>query len=398
MYASRRTLLPVVLLLLAGWAPACGPSTTPALAPTAAGPIQTPPATSSPPPSPTRTVVPPSRWTTYTTADGLAYNGVSAIAAAPDGALWFGTAGLEPSSWGPLVSTEGAGVSRFEVDPGPAGGRWTHYGAADGLAGNTVRSIAVAADGTLWFGCEYGGISQLDGETWTTYTMTAGPTGQIWFLQNSVTSIVEDRDGALWFATQQGVYRFEASGEAGGGAFDERWTICDLDDTLDVNVRVIAVAPDGALWFGTAGHGVFHPDPASPDPCTPETWTHYTRGTTAEELVDNQIYAIAVAPDGALWFGTGAGVSRFDGRTWTPYTTADGLAGSSVWAIAVAPNGALWFGTDGGVSRFDGRTWTSYTNADGLADDNVWAIAVAPDGALWFGTRGGVSRFEPAGY
>jgi ligand-binding sensor domain-containing protein len=67
-----------------------------------------------------------------------------------------------------------------------------------------------------------------------------------------------------------------------------------------------------------------------------------------------------------------------------------------VEAIVVAPDGALWFGTWDGVSRFDGQTWTTYTTKDGLTNDSVEAIAVAPDGALWFGTGGGVSRYEPS--
>ena len=44
--------------------------------------------------------------------------------------------------------------------------------------------------------------------------------------------------------------------------------------------------------------------------------------------------------------------SRFDGKTWTTYTTADGLAGDSVSAIAVGPDGSVWFGTGSSVSRY----------------------------------------------
>jgi ligand-binding sensor domain-containing protein len=62
----------------------------------------------------------------------------------------------------------------------------------------------------------------------------------------------------------------------------------------------------------------------------------------------------------------------------------------------IGPNGALWFGTSGGVSRFDGRGWTAYTTADGLTHDWVASITRAPDGALWFGTvGGGISRSGP---
>ena len=63
----------------------------------------------------------------------------------------------------------------------------------------------------------------------------------------------------------------------------------------------------------------------------------------------------------------------------------------------MARDGALWFGTEGGVSRFDGESWTTYTTEDGLASNDVWSIAMTPDGALWFGARGGISRYLRSG-
>ncbi|HET91208.1 MAG TPA: hypothetical protein ENN99_10795, partial [Chloroflexi bacterium] len=63
---------------------------------------------------------------------------VEAIAAAPDGALWFGT-------------DEGA----FRFD----GRTWEHFTAADGLTGDRVKAIAAAPDGALWFVTD-GGVSR----------------------------------------------------------------------------------------------------------------------------------------------------------------------------------------------------------------------------------------------
>jgi ligand-binding sensor domain-containing protein len=75
-----------------------------------------------------------------------------------------------------------------------------------------------------------------------------------------------------------------------------------------------------------------------------------------------------------------------------------------VLAIAVGPDGTLWFGSGdelndlppgSGVSRYDpvSGAWQTFNKYDGLADNDVYAIAVGPDGALWFGTwGGGVSR------
>ena len=52
-----------------------------------------------------------------------------------------------------------------------------------------------------------------------------------------------------------------------------------------------------------------------------------------------------------MWFGTNHGVSHFDGKNFVNYTRADGLLGDNVYAIAIDPQGAVWFGTRGGVSR-----------------------------------------------
>ena len=46
-------------------------------------------------------------------------------------------------------------------------------------------------------------------------------------------------------------------------------------------------------------------------------------------------------------------------------------------------DGAVWFATDRGLSRFDGATWTTLTEADGLADDEVHGALVSPSGIVW---------------
>ena len=90
-----------------------------------------------------------------------------------------------------------------------------------------------------------------------------------------------------------------------------------------------------------------------------------------DRLVNDRVLSTAVDADGATWFGTVEGVSRFDDQDWTTYTTANGLAGNYVYTIAAGPNGSVWFGTRSGTSRFDGTRWTTYTTADGLVHNTV---------------------------
>lgn len=80
-----------------------------------------------------------SRWTSYSTKDGLAGNIVYSMAAAKDGSVWFGT---------------NHGVSNFD------GAKWTSYGRRDGLIDDNVYAIAVTPDGNAWFGTK-GGVARL---------------------------------------------------------------------------------------------------------------------------------------------------------------------------------------------------------------------------------------------
>jgi hypothetical protein len=60
---------------------------------------------------------------------------------------------------------------------------------------------------------------------------------------------------------------------------------------------------------------------------------------------------------GNLWISTlGGGVSRYDGHTFASFTTKDGLVDNSVGAIFQDREDRLWFGTGGGVSLYDGST------------------------------------------
>ena len=114
----------------------------------------------------------------------------------------------------------------------------------------------------------------------------------------------------------------------------------------------------------------------------------------AEGLVDDNVLCIGESRDGALWFGTAEGVSRYDGITWQSHTVADGLAGSEVRSAYESADGAMWFGTSAGVSRYDGGSWESFTTGDGLPDGDVRSICQSGDGAIWVAVGDHVVRYD----
>ena len=76
-----------------------------------------------------------------------------------------------------------------------------------------------------------------------------------------------------------------------------------------------------------------------------------------------------------------------------------GLAQESVLAAAQDSDGFMWFGTQAGLSRFDGYRVITYRNnvADprSLANNWVKVLHVDRSGRMWVGTDGGLDRYDP---
>jgi len=297
-------------------------------------------------------------WRTYSTAEGLPDNMVTAILAAEDGTIWVGTL---------------RGLSRFRPDAG--GTSWQTFFPEDGLAGEHVTALLQDSEGTLWVGTTEG-VSLYDGQQWRTWTQKDG------LASSDVRAIYEDSDGGLWFGTSAGV-----------SYCDLTWRLYFLppegegESTALHDVSALAQSRDGALWIATLGGGVVRYQGG-----------HWHIYTSAQGLADDNVFALAEDPHGALWFGTAGGVSRYLAGTWETYTTAAGLPTNVVLSVEAAGDGTLWFGTaGGGVVRYrpeEGEGWRTFTQRDGLADNYVRAICEAQDGALWLGTSKGVNRFD----
>jgi len=68
------------------------------------------------------------------------------------------------------------------------------------------------------------------------------------------------------------------------------------------------------------------------------------------------------------------------------------LAGNWVSAIHGDTDGVMWFGTGGGLSRYDGQEFHNFTTKDGLVDNWINAIYSDAEGVIWLGTENGVSH------
>jgi signal transduction histidine kinase/CheY-like chemotaxis protein/ligand-binding sensor domain-containing protein len=340
-------------------------------------------------------------WRTYRMRDGLPGNQIMAMYPdAETGMLWLGTGsgvsrfdGKEFNNFtnqalsGEFVyaisqtgdgawwaSKLNSGVARYDPKTGSA----MLFTTNNGLAGNDVQAIASDATGAIWFGFESRGVSRYDGKQFKTFTSADG------LASDNVNAILADQDGAIWFGTSGGVSRYD-------GKTFKTFTIAD--GLVDNSVTSICRSRDGSIWFGTY-RGASRFDG--------KTFTSFTEEDGLVLGLGGWGYtAIHEDAGGVIWFGSskyysdGAGVFRYDGRSFVHFTMADGLLADAVESIQSAPDGTLWFGCWDGLAQYDPKTMLSFTPADGIADESVFRIHVAPDRTLWMGgPNGGLTHYD----
>ena len=221
-------------------------------------------------------------------------------------------------------------------------GTWKSFGFLDRLAHEEVRDIHIDPDGTMWFATA-GGVSRYDGKGFISYTKEDG------LAHNHISVAARGPDGAMWFGTEGGVSRFDSSAEPGSA---RKWqSFTTADGLARDNVVSIAFDAAGSAWFGTGGGSVY---------------------------------------------GSGNGLSRYDGNRWTSFTPAQGVPHYDVHALVWDPKGLLWLGTHAGVGQYDGKEFNAkITKADGLLHDGVHSLFREGDGTLWIGAHRVVSRYGP---
>lgn len=108
-------------------------------------------------------------------------------------------------------------------------------------------------------------------------------------------------------------------------------------------------------------------------------------------MSSSMIKCVVSDKKGNIWIGTnGAGVSRYDGRSFFHFTTKSGLSNNTILCIFQDSKGRIWFGTeDGGVCFYDGENFNTISEDEGLGNNTVLSVYESKDGKIWIGTNGG---------
>ncbi len=160
----------------------------------------------------------------------------------------------------------------------------------------------------------------------------------------------------------------------------------DVDHGLSSSyIRSMIEDSRGNLWLSTWTAGVTMYDGKS-----------FTTFREDDGLISSYIWVIFEDSKGNLWFGSdGAGLGVYDGNYFKYYTVDDGLAENLIHDIDEDEDGNIWVATIDGLSSFDGKSFTTYRTENGISHNDVTSIFVDNKGSIWLSTNGGgINRYD----
>lgn len=306
-----------------------------------------------------------------------------------------------PDNYVRAILITGDGMKYFATNRGLAsfdGNRWTVYHSNPKITAQIINDIAFEESTygeELWLGTNNGvtvaslPIDAVSGAT--TYTVSNTGTlfpGDPGLAGDSVTTIITDDQNIRWFGTNEGITAFNGNG------FPEINYLSFYNSGFFESNRITSFSNWGdTLYIGTKGGGVARMVSASPDAITAASPFEIPYSA----LPSNNV--LSVFTDGSVqWYGTDEGLARHEGTRaksgWESFYREDGLISNTIQCIGKDKQGNMWFGTPAGVTKYDGSEWESFTEAEGLISNNVLCIAVDTDGSLWFGTDNGISQYD----
>ena len=279
----------------------------------------------------------------------LPHPGVVSILIAKSGTVWLGT------GMGVAILTDNS-ISLFTAD--------------SSLSASTIINITEGKHGNIWFSTVQNGVFRLEnnGEI-TNWTTTDG------LDHNYVFDVMPMEQGQAWVFGYKGFYLLK----------DEVLSKVDVPKSVLNNAIYYGYEKDmsGNIWIGTS-HGVlkhFH--------------GKFTHLTTANGLVNNNIWKILQDREGNIWFGSKSnGVSKLNSERFKIYTSKEKLPNTVVLTVFKDHENQLWSGTNKGIAVWKKDSVIMFEEADGLSSEVVRDIDQASDGTLYAGTNYGLSVYD----
>ena len=265
-----------------------------------------------------------------------------------------------------IVGTYGQGVFWFDGE-----GHASHISTTNGLANDSVLSLVMDSDGSLWVGMDGGGPNDrpLNRVTKSIFNLMEAAANM------DVQSICEDARGGLWYSPKNHDFCYWKDGVTTkiGSSFGPM---------SGFNPSAVMVDSKQRVWAATVGANLFVLDGNQFQPA-PDA-------AVLNRDVSREISALYQGHDGRVWVGTQGGLACWNEKEWQTFTTNNGLSANIIRAIADDAGGNVWVGTEhGGLDWLhDGKVTAFRTRPEGFPSDNISYLYLDKDGVLWIGTIG----------
>lgn len=238
----------------------------------------------------------------------------------------------------------------------------------DQWRGCAVLSVTTARDGSLWVGTEGAGVYCWRDGVWSRFSYDNSG------LNNPfVWSVLEDEAGQMW------------AGTWAGGIYVRHTTnfaVAPRLENFSLPAPALLPARGGGLWIGTSA-GLLRYESGG--------MTNFGRNVGLESP---EVRSVAEAMDGTVWFGMyGGGLGCLKDGQARQFRKHDGLASDFVQCLKLETNGTLWIGTfGGGLSRLKDGRFANVGVEQGLPNNVICHIQDDERGYFWMSSYGGIFR------
>lgn len=270
--------------------------------------------------------------------------------------------------------------------------------APNSLAG-TVVSMMVDQAGDFWLGTYNSKLNRVTDRGPHFEVMRHSPNNPDSLLSSDVTALTSGNDNTLWVASAKGLSAYSPS-SPNGERFKHFASQNHRQHKLPPSpVRALSVGPDGRLWVGTNGQGLWYL------PFGESEFKEFTDRFN-KPLKAQKIWSLRFSGDGRLWVGTqNKGLAVINPAELTVHYHAHdnsdptSLSNNFVWHTLVDSSGRIWVATQYGLSvtkpEENGRFTRYFAENSGLHSSVCHALIEDADGNIWVGTTAGLSRYDP---